>query len=93
MVNTKQIICQKFVTIENGWTVLYVKFQKALYECLRSALLFYETLVLDLKFRGFIINPYDPSVANMMVDVNQKAITWNVNELKILHVDTYEAKK
>ena len=93
MVNTKQIICQKFVTIENGWTVLYVKFQKALYECLRSALLFYETLVLDLKFRGFIINPYDPCVSNMMINRNQMTITWHAYDLKILHIDTYEVKK
>ena len=58
-----------------------------------SGLLFHDKLVSDLNSRGFIINPYYPSVANMMVDVNQKAITWNVNELKILHVDTYEAEK
>ena len=57
MVKTKPSIYRKFVTIENGRTVLYVKFQKELDGCLRSALLFYENLVLEMKSRGFIINP------------------------------------
>ena len=57
MEKTETSIHQKFVTIENIKTVLYVKFQKALYGYLRSALLFYENLVSDLKSRGFIINP------------------------------------
>ena len=64
MVKAKPMIYQKFVTIENGWAVLYVKSQKALYGCLMSALLFYENMVADLKSRGFIIEPYDPCIAN-----------------------------
>ena len=59
MEKTETSIHQKFVTIENIKTVLYVKFQKALYGSLRSALLFYENLVSDLNSRGFIINPYN----------------------------------
>ena len=45
MVNIKPSIYQNFVTVENERTVLYIKLQKALYECLKSALLFYENLV------------------------------------------------
>ena len=30
MVKTKPIIYQKFVMVENRWTVLFIKFQKAL---------------------------------------------------------------
>ena len=68
MVMTEPSIYQNFVMIENGRTVLYVKLQKAIYRCLRSALLFYEKLLSDLKSKGFIINPYDPCVSNTMVN-------------------------
>ena len=37
--------------------------------------------------KGFIINPYDPYVANMMINGKQMTITWHVNKLKISHVD------
>ena len=37
-----------FVSYETGKAVLYVQIQKALYVCLKSALLFYEKLVGDL---------------------------------------------
>ena len=53
MVKTKPIIYWIFVMIENKQTVLYVKLQKSLYGCLRSAILFYEKLVSDLNTRGF----------------------------------------
>ena len=57
IVKTKPIIYRKFVTIENGRAVIYVKFQKALYGCLRIVLLFYKKLVLGLKSIGLIVNP------------------------------------
>ena len=93
MVKTKPKIYRKCVTIKNRRTVLYVKLQKSLYGCLRSALLFYEKLVADLNSIGLIINPYDPCVAYMMVNGNHTNITWHVNDLKILHVDAYGVKK
>jgi hypothetical protein len=36
---------------------------------------------------GFVINPYDWCVANKIVDRKQHTILWQVNDLKILHVD------
>ena len=63
MVKTELSIYQKHFTVENGWTTLYVKLQKALYGCLRSALLFYEKLVSYLKSILFIVNSYDTCVA------------------------------
>ena len=56
-------------------------------------ILFNENLVLDLKSRGFIIDIYALCLANMMVNGKQMTITWNVNNLKILHIDTDEATK
>jgi hypothetical protein len=40
-----------------GTAVLYVKMQKAIYELLRSALLFYKELVANLESIGFKLNP------------------------------------
>ena len=93
MENTKPSIYQNFFTIENGRTVLYVKFQKAFYRCLRSVLPFYENMVSDLISRGFIINTYDICISKMMVNGKHMTIKWHVDELKILHVDVYEVTK
>ena len=56
-----------FVSYETENPVLYVWLYKALYVCLKSALLFYEKLVGDLEAYGFKINPYDPCMANNMI--------------------------
>ena len=42
---------------------------------MRSELLFYEKLVVDLKSRGYIINLYDPCVANILENGKQMIIT------------------
>ena len=49
-----------FVSYKTGKAVLYVRLQKALYGCLKSALLFYKKLVGDLEVYGFRINTYNP---------------------------------
>ena len=49
-----------FVSYDTVMAVLYVWLQKAFYGCIKSALLFYEKLLGDLKAYGFSINPYDP---------------------------------
>ncbi len=48
--------------------MLYLRLQKVLYGMMLSALLFYQKLVLELKSMGFVINPYDPCIANKIVD-------------------------
>jgi hypothetical protein len=73
--------------------VLYVKLQKALYGCLRSALLFYLKLLGDLEANGFTLNPYDPCVANKMVNGKQFTTTWYVDDLELSHVDDKEVTK
>ena len=67
--------------------MLYVKLNKALYGLLRSALLFYKKLVRELEDMGFELNPYDPCVANRMVDGTQQTVCWHVDDLKISHKD------
>jgi hypothetical protein len=70
---------------KKGESILYVKMLKAMYGLLRSALLFYLKLVGDLKDYGFELNPYDPCVANKMVDGHQMTVVWHVDDLKVSH--------
>ena len=66
MVDVDRNVYSKYLTRDGrGKALLYVVLKKALYGCLRSALLFYETLTKDLKAYGFSINPYNPCVASM----------------------------
>ena len=67
MVMANPELYRPFVSYETGKAVLYVRLQKALYRCLKIALLFYKKLVGDLEAYGFGINPYDPCVANKMI--------------------------
>ena len=60
---------QEYATYSaNGVPMLYVRLSKALYGMLRAALLFYKRLRSTLENMGFEVNPYDPCVANIMVD-------------------------
>jgi hypothetical protein len=58
---------------------------------LKSALLFYRKFVDDLKnyTSPFVINPYDPCVANATIGGKQMTITWHIEDLKISHVDAF----
>ena len=40
----------------------------------------------DLEKVGFVVNPYDPCVANKVVDGSQMTVVWHVDDLKISHV-------
>jgi hypothetical protein len=94
MVKAAPNIYRKYITLDaNNQPILYVKLQKALYGCLRSALLFYEKLVGDLKSQGFEINPYDPCVANKTVAGKQFTLTWHVDDIKMSHKDPKEITK
>ena len=76
-----------FVVLEKGRKVLYVQLYKALYGCVKSALLWYEMFTEHLKEMGFEVNPYDMCVANAMIGGKQCTITWYVDDTKISHKD------
>jgi len=77
---------RKYVTMSaKGQPMLYVKLNKALYGLLRSALLFYNKLVGELEDMGFVLNPYDPCVANRDIEGSQQTVTWHVDDLKVSH--------
>ena len=79
---------KQYVTFENGKKVIYVRLNKALYGCVRSALLWYEMLLGALKEMGFEVNPYEQCVANAMINGTQATIAWYVDDLKISHVQS-----
>ena len=54
---------------------------------MKAALLFYIKFVANLKSFGFQLNPYDPCVANKIVDGAQLTVVWNVGDIKVSHVD------
>ena len=53
---------------------------------LQSGLLYYQKFQKDIEEYGFKVNPYDPCVANKMVNGKQLTITWHVDDLKASHV-------
>jgi hypothetical protein len=75
------------VCYENGTKVIYVELLKALYGTLRAARLFWEKLSQKLESWDFKKNPYDPCVANKMVNGKQLTVAWHVDDLKVSHVD------
>ncbi len=76
---------RKYLTDEKGKKVLYLHLQKALYGMMKSALLFYRKLISELKGMGFEVNPYDPCIANKMINSSQMTVRWHVDDLMISH--------
>ena len=54
--------------------MLYVCLSRALYGVLQSALLFYKKLRAELEDYGFEVNPYDPCLANKVVNGSQMTV-------------------
>ena len=78
---------QGYVVYEGKSKVLYVMMVMALYGMLQSSLLYYKKFRKDIESIGFKVNPYDPCVANRMINGKQHTITWHVDDLKSSHVD------
>ena len=88
MVKVAPKIYCKFITVNaKGKSVLYVQLEKAVYGMMKSALLFYRKLVADLTSLGFEINPYNPCVANKIINGKQITICWHVDDLFVGHDD------
>ncbi len=85
LVKTNPKLYRKYVVIKKGRSVLYLHLQEALYGMMKSALLFYRKLVAELHNMGFEINPYNPCIANKMVNSTQMTVRWHVDDLMISH--------
>jgi hypothetical protein len=78
----------EFVVYEGNIKTLYVKMLKAIYGMMQLSLLYYKKFRKEIKSIGFIINPYDPCVANRIVNGTQQTVCWHVNDLKSSHIDS-----
>ena len=78
---------RQYVVYEHGKKTIYLQLHKALYGTLLAAIIWYKTFKGCLEGLGFKLNPYDPCVANLMVDGKQLTIVWFVDDTKISHVD------
>ena len=90
MVAANPALYRPFVSYDTGKTNIYIQLYKALYGCLKSAVLFYEKLVGDLEAYRFKINQ---CVANKMVGRKQLTVFWNVDDLKMSFVEANEVTK
>ena len=77
----------QYLTEENGIPVLCVQVDRAIHGMLHSGMLAYKQLVKYLLANDFILNPYDPCVANKTVRGKQLTITWHVDDVKVSSED------
>ena len=76
MVHIAPQIYWKHITVDGkGSPVLYVKQQKVLYGLMRASLLYYRKLRKELEEFGFVVNPYDPCVANKNMGNGEQCVT------------------
>ena len=74
---------------KKGVPILYVKMNKALYRLLKLALDFCLKLRGELEQKDYIINPYDPCVANKMIDGSQHTVIWHLDNPKCSHKKSF----
>jgi hypothetical protein len=72
-------------TDKKGTKQLLVQCQNALYGTMVASLLYYRKFTEILTSVGFKINPYDPCVANKIVDGMQMTICFHVDDCKLSH--------
>ena len=80
-------IYAKHMVYKNGKKVLYVKVLRALYGMLISAMLWYSKFCSNLEGIIFELNPYNPCIANQIVNGKQQTIQFHVDDLLSSHID------
>jgi hypothetical protein len=78
---------KKIVYGKNGRKYMYAKLTKAVYGTLLGAILFYEKLSKQLIDWGYEPDCYDRCTFNKMIDGKQITIQFQVDDLKLLHMD------
>ena len=68
LIKTAPEVYEKHATKDkNGNVILYVRLLKALYGIMQASLLYYTQTIENLQDKGFVLNPYDPCVANKII--------------------------
>jgi hypothetical protein len=73
---------------KKGSKQLMVQCQNALYGTMVTSLLYYRKFVKNLTDIDFVIDPYDPCVANKMIEGDQMTICFHVDDCKLSHRKT-----
>jgi hypothetical protein len=73
---------------KKGSKQLLVQCQNALYGTMVASLLYYRKFVKSLMDIDFVINPYDPCIANKMIEGEQMTICFHVDDCKLVHRKT-----
>ena len=82
-------VYQSFVTTDKaGSKQLIVQCKNAIYGTMVASRLYYRKFSKSLIDYGFEFNPYDPCVANKMIDGSQMTICFHVDDCKISHVSS-----
>ena len=94
MVKVAPKIYRKCVIMRSkGKLLLYTQIQKVMHGLHCNTLLLYRNLEKDIEAYGSHINPYDPCVANKMINGKHMTVVWHVDDLAMSHVDSYEVTK
>ena len=72
--NNPKLYPKHVISNARGDPILYARLTKALYGKLMSVLLFCKKLRGELEDMGFQVNPYDPCVANKMINRSQMTV-------------------
>ena len=76
-----------YVVTDKHRRVLYVQVLRGLYGMLVAALLWYTDFKKDLEGNGYLFNPYDPCVANKVINELQHTVRFHVDDLMCSHMD------
>ena len=69
---------------------MYVLLSKAMYGTLKAEILYYRKLSKELREYDFVVNPYNPCVANKWEDGGQLTVMWHVDNMKVSHKNKEE---
>ena len=87
-------VYKSYVTKDKkGVKQLVVQCQNAIYGTMVASLLYYRKFCKSLTSVGFEFNPYDPCVANKMINGKQMTICFHVDDNKLSHVDKRQVDK
>ena len=73
------------IKYEHGKKISYMKLIKALYDCIESLLLWYNTFTKKLKEIGFQLKSYNLCIANKDIEGTQCTVLWYVDNVKVSH--------
>ena len=79
--------CQEYVVHEKGNKVLCIPMLKVLCGMIKALLLCCEKFRKDVESTGNVVSPHNACVANKVINENQHALMWHVDDVKASYED------